>query len=620
MYSRIVAGDQSATAVVITLDHGSGDFAPKAALVRELRELAGELAGEREVWLGGGPVIDERMYQNSENDTLMFAPIVSLLLMGALIWLFRSPIAVVVPLGVVGGSVLWSVGFMSWMGWPANVVTVVLPPVLMAVGVADSIHLLQQLRLFLRQGIPPREALRKAFVKVWRPCLLTTVTTAAGMASLSLASLSGIQELGLTAAFGVVAAFVLTMGAVPMALRFVPERWLAGLATERSTVTPKLLVSMARASMNNRAAVLIGTAVVTLVAVVGITRIDVGSSMVSYFYESEPIYQELLRIDRDYGGSMPFEVLVEANTEDPEDNLLEPERLEAIQRVAALLGSQPAAGRPLSFVDFLVEARRVLRQQPVGELALPASRAEAAQILLFTEGQGEIERFVTADYQVARIEVPVEASRYEELTDRLIGNEAMLAEAAGPSISVKVTGLSRLLADMEVYLIDSQIKTFGTAFGLVIACIALLFWSIRAGLLSALPNLLPLVLMLGLMGWVGVPLDLTTVMVAPMLLGLVVDDTVHVLERVLTAREEGATVRGSFLTSVEEVGHAVMLTSIVLIAGFVTPVMGSFKPHMSFALLSVAAIVLALLADVVVLPALGATLPWLVPGKRDDAG
>ncbi len=617
IYQMLVSDDHTITAVLLTLEPTTGGFSPKAKLVRDARVLAAEHDGGREIWFGGGPVIDEALYRNSETDTKRFAPIMALLLIASLGWLFRSAIAVVLPLFVVGVSIVWAVGFMSWMGWSASVLTTVLPPVLMAVGVADSIHLLQHFRLHVLRGLTPSEALREAFARVLRPCVLTTITTAAGMASLSAASLSGIRELGLTCAVGVVAAFLLTMVALPLGLRAMPDRWLGGLARPAPPAMSKALVNATRLAIEWRGLVVTAGIGLLVVAGIGMTKVDVGSSMVTYFYESDPTYEELLVMDHALGGSFPFQVLVEATGD---GDLLEPEALAGIARIQARLAEQPATGRPVSALDYLSEARRVLRRDPPGDLGIPESREEAAQILLVSEGDGDIERFLTMDYRAARIEVPVMASRYEELSERMQASESELDDAGGALVHAEITGLSKLMGDMEVYLVDSQIRTFGTAFVLVLGCIGLLFRSASAGLLSAVPNLFPLAMILGLMGWVGISLDLTTVMVAPMLLGLVVDDTVHVLERVLCARDEGATVPEAFLISVEEVGYAVVLTSIVLASGFITLVAGSFRPNFNFAVLSVTAIWLALFADVLLFPAVACMVPWLVPKGSRSSG
>jgi predicted RND superfamily exporter protein len=172
------------------------------------------------------------------------------------------------------------------------------------------------------------------------------------------------------------------------------------------------------------------------------------------------------------------------------------------------------------------------------------------------------------------------------------------------------------MGQMEHYLVVSQRRAFGVAFLLVMGFIALLFRSARAGLLSAVPNLLPLLVTLGVMGWTGIRLDATTVMIAPLLLGIVVDDTVHVLERVLRGRREGRSVPAAFEASVGEVGHAVVLTTVILACGFLTPLLGSFKPNFFFAVLAALALVLALVADLVVFPAVASLAPWLVAGDR----
>ena len=512
--SLLVTPDRATTLISLILEPTDDQSVEtKMELVRTVRAGLGELDGGRTTWLSGGTVVDEALFRYSAEDSALFAPIMFGALLLVLALLFRSVAGVVLPLLVVAVSVLWSFGFLSWLGWKTNIVTTILPPIIMAVGIADSVHLLQQLRLAFRKGLDRTAALKSAYLHVLRPCLLTTLTTAAGMASLSAAKLSGIRELGLTAAVGVIAAFVLTMVAMPLVLAITPDWALGGLRTPKQDApVPASLVAVARFSVRNRVPVALGAAALVGLALAGLPRLTVGASMTSYFWDDDPIYQQGLEIDRAFGGSLPAELLVEAIGD---STLLEPEALAKIDEVARYIATVDATGTPISAVDFLQEARRVLRSQPHGTKELPATRAEAAQILLMMEGDAEVERYLTFDRRSARVSVPVELGRYEEIVDRLPEIEAELDRIGGDVVNARVTGLARLMGGMEEYLVDSQITTFALAFVLVLGCIAVMFRSWRAGLLSAVPNLFPLVLVLGLMGWTGISLDLTTIMIAP---------------------------------------------------------------------------------------------------------
>ena len=600
------------TAILLMLEPTHGSIEAKMELVREVRAALPELASGRRTWLTGGTVVDEAFFRYSADDSRLFAPLMAIVLFLVLAVMFRSPLGVVLPLSVVALSVVWAFGFMGWLGWKANIVTTILPPILMAVGIADSVHMLQQARLASRQG--EENALRAAFLRVLRPCVLTTLTTAAGMASLSVARLSGIRELGLTAAVGVVAAFFLTMIGLPVAMSIAPAWALGGLRSTggQAREVPRALVAVARFAVRQRVAVTCAGAVLVGLALAGVPKLHVGASMTSYFWDDDPIYQQGLDVDRAFGGSLPAELLVEAVGD---GTLLEPAALERLDAVTRYIEGVEATGSAVSAADFLREARRVLRSEPADSTTLPGSRAEAAQLLLLLEGDAEIDRFLTTDRRSARVSVPVELGRYEAVIDRLDEIEHDLEGLGGGVVKAQVTGLARLMGGMEEYLVDSQIRTFSLAFALVLACIALMFRSWRAGLLSAVPNLFPLVIVLGLMGWAGISLDLTTIMIAPLLLGLVVDDTVHVLERVLHARDAGAEVPEAFVAAVGEVGHAVVITSVVLAMGFMAPILGSFRPNFYFATLSATAIVLALVGDLILFPAVGCLLPGLVRGR-----
>ncbi len=603
LYRPLVSEDGSATVVVLTVQPSQESFEPTAALVREVRRLVEASGGGA---LAGAPVLDEATYRYSQRDLLRYGPAMLLLVVVALFLVFRSLTAVVFALGVVLLSVLWSYGFMGWMGWDASVLTTVLVPMLAAVGIADTIHLLTQLRH--QGGAEAPGALRRAYVAVLRPCLITSVTTSAGMAALGVALMPAMRHLGVAAAVGVMAAFVLTVVGVPVGLSALPVRFLGGLG--RPTPPARRLEGLTAFAIRHRLAVVLGATVLVALAAVGIGRLGVGTRLLSYFFTDDPVYRDALAADQALGGAHPLQVLVEARGE---GDLLEPPAMERVEAIARLLDSKPATGQPLSGLDFVTEARRVFRGDPPGVLARPGSAAEAAQLLLMLESGDDRIRYLSLDNRRARVEVPVAASSYEELVAELPLLEEELAGIAGDVISARVTGLALLMGRMEAYLLASQLRSFALAFALVIGVIALAFRSVRIGLLSTIPNLLPLALVLGAMGWLGIQLDATTAMVAPILLGIAVDDTVHLLQGVQVERRAGGDVPQAFTAAAGRVGRALVLTTVVLVLGFLTPLLGSFKPNLHFALLSALALVLALLADLVVFPAVATLIPGLVP-------
>ena len=618
LYRNLVSSDGSDTMILLTLEQTEGSFDPKARLVRETRALAARLCPGRRVLLAGGPVLDEAMYRYSEQDSIKYAPVMTLLLVLGLGLLFRSLVAVVAPLVVVGLAVVWAIGFIGWMGWTANIVTTILPVMLAAVGIADAVHLLQQLRLQHRQGAAPEVALERAFCHVLRPCLLTSVTTAAGMASLTVANLGAIREMGLTAAVGVMAAFLLTMVAVPLVISLLPARRLGGIAAGHGRSLSRWSGQAAGWAVRHPRGVCAAALALVVLAGLGMSRITTGTSMTSYFYDDDPVYMESVVLDRMVGGTLPLQVLVEPG--EGVTDLLDPAALRKMEAIARYAESLPATGKAISGLDFLQEARRVIMGDPPGKAVMPASRQEAAQILLLLEGEGDRVRYLSEDNMSGRVEVPVAAGGYEALVAGVQQMEQELTRIAGKEVKASVTGLARLLAGMETYLFESQARSFGLAFVLVLGFIAVLFRSVRVGLLSAIPNLLPLVLVLGAMGWTGVRLDATTVMIGPILLGIVVDDTVHMLERALGSRRAGEAVPAAFSHAAARVGPAIVMTTVILAVGFLVPTMGSFRPNLYFGVLCSLGLVLALVADLVVFPAAATLLPWLVPGGESPAG
>ncbi len=523
LYRVLVGGTGAHAALILRLRPTGASFEAKSRLVADLRRAADRLSRGRRTWLAGSAVVDDAVYRMSQVDSARFVPALLLLLFLVLLATYRNPVLAAVPLVVVGGTLAWTLGLMGWFGGRATVLTAVLPPLLLAVALADAVHLVHGFRAE-RGRCGHGRALRRAVRHALRPCLLTTLTTAGGMAALVVAPLPAVRGLGLAAAVGVLIAFGLTFAVAAPVLALVPEPWLGRPVRADAPFAPGRLAAAAGAATRRRGWVLGFALLLLLASVPGILRLRVGASMESYFYPTDPVYQDMEVVDRALGGAFPFQVLVEARAG---VSLLSPEVLGRVGRLARLLEDHPATGTAISYLDFLVAAREWLA--PGGEKAgaLPASAAQAGVLARGLAHHADFRAYLTPDGGAARIEVLVRGTRYQELVADLEALEARARGIAGPDLRLRVTGLGRLLAQMEAYLLTSQARAFALAFAVVLLLIVVFFRSIRLGGLALLPNLLPIALVLGAAGWLALRLDATTIMVAPVLMGLVVDGTVH---------------------------------------------------------------------------------------------
>jgi len=309
------------------------------------------------------------------------------------------------------------------------------------------------------------------------------------------------------------------------------------------------------------------------------------------------------------GGASELAILVQAQ----EEGFKDPEFLKRIDAIAQWLETLPGITRVMAPTDGLREIDRILNSPPPTDEApktrpqrgnLPTTRALAAQYYLLLEGNDNFEETIQDDYSVGRLTARGLFSEAEHFAQTLPKIEKRFADDfPEKDINLQVTGYGRLITDMELYLLQSQIKSFIIAFIVVTLMLGLLLRSTSLALFSMIPNFVPIFLGLGFMGLVGIALDPATVMIGAIAMGLVVDDTVHFLVRLrrhfsasddIEAAIEGATI---------DAGRPIVVTSFVLVATFSILVFGNFTPNINFGFISAVIIFLALVADLVLLPA-----------------
>ena len=293
------------------------------------------------------------------------------------------------------------------------------------------------------------------------------------------------------------------------------------------------------------------------------------------------------------------------------EGLKEPSILRRLDGLAERLRHGPIATKVVSVVDRLKEMNRVFTGDPVAGDVVPATRDLVAQFYLLLEQGDDLDTLVQDDYSVGRMTARVRLSDAERLTAALGEvDPALVTGHDGGGMSVTATGYIKLMVEIEGYLVASQLRSFAVAFSLVVVLLGLVLRSARLAMFAMIPNVVPIVMGLGFMALAGIPLDPGTVMIGGVAMGLVVDDTVHFLVRLRRQMVAGATLDEAVSRTLEQVARPIIATSLTLAVGFGAMTVASFSPNAHFGAVTAVVIVLALIGDLVVLPA---TLLWLRP-------
>jgi predicted RND superfamily exporter protein len=562
---------------------------------------------------------------SSESATL--GGICFLLIAVALLLVFRRPIGVIGPLAVVGLSVLICVGLVGWIGWELDLMFGMLPTLLIAVGVADAVHLLSEFGGYHASLGDRREAVRRTMYLVGVPCLLTSLTTAVGFASMSIAPIKTIAHFAAYSAAGVIAAFLLSVTLLAVFLSFgrrVPKR----PATEQEKLRAKggrlvqeLLKAISRFDVRHRGAILAFSALVFVLCGLGTTRLRVDSNFLNDLSDEMPVRQATSYADEVMGGTNSFIYLFDTGAT---DGIKDPAVLREIERLQAKADEQShLVKKTYSVVDLLKDINQSFHDGDPAYHMVPETRDLTAQYLLLYEMSGgeELEKYVSSDYSRGNLRLRckwTESSRLAEMKEEL--DSYLQSEPLRASTS-SVTGIGALWLQLVDYITESQIRGFLIAFAAIASMMCLLFRSVKLGLLAMIPNVSPVVLTLGMMGWLGVHLDYIRLLIAPVAIGIAVDDTIHLVTRYRHEFQSCRDYRRALLASMTSVGRALLVTSVVLVLGFLVFRFSVMDSQASFGLLLAVTIAVALVANFFLMPALILTFRPFGPegGSREVA-
>ncbi len=591
-----VSLDQRATLLVAEADPELG-AAELNAVIRAIHEAVQTVPGA-EFSLAGNPVFAEAIDRFNARDQQLFSGLMLLLvLVSSALWLRRIS-AAVLPVVVVMVTVMWTTGLFVAAGHATNWITGIISPILFLIGTASAVHLLSAYRDALASAEPGRAAITEALKRVAVPCFFTSLTTAAGFASLMANRIMPVKVFGLFACIGVMLAFVATVVMVPAGLiatgRFARRRSLAAAPPSR------LLTGLDRGVQQRPGLVLVVSLLVVAGLGAGVAFMRVETNNLKYFRPSAPVVRHSLEIERRYGGSAPLDIVIDTGRP---DGALEPDLLAAVAELQQRLDHTAGVARGISLADLLQDLHRAMSgARQTGDL--PAS-ADAAYQLLMLPDPDMVDRIVDTDRRITRISTRFTGASMGLSQARILldGVEGECAAVVGSLADVRLTGSSVLFIDMDHYLVRGQIRSLCIVLAVVFALMSGLFGSLRIGLLAMIPNVLPITLMLGLMGWLDLPLDGLTVMVACIAIGIGVDDTIHYLHRLRHELGDAPDLPAALTRTMAAVGRPIVFTSVVLTLGFWIFCVSDFLGTRNFGFLTGVTVLVALLADLVVLPA-----------------
>jgi len=586
---RLVSRDGQ-TALVLATMVAMGDIdARRDSVLQALRAAVAE--ADLDPAYAGIGVIYEALNRLSTVDSALFIGASYLVITVALAVALRRVGAVLVTLGVVGLAALWLMGLYGAAGRDINMVTMILPTLMLVIGVSDCVH------FFNHVAHAPAEAertprVRRALAFMFWPCLLNTLTTAAGFASLGAAPLPVVRDLGLFAAAGVVGAFLASLIGCSVGLRFgriePPVRETGPLQ--------RLVDRLATLASEKPAQVLVAALAVLLFGALGVTRLEVDTYSIDYLRPDHPVRADNDAIEAGFGPYTPLEFVVRG-----EGALRDRALLSAVADWQDAMEADGRAGWTRSPVDALRRIEQVLGGE--GYRVPPdEQRLETALLLYESAPESDLHQLIADGGDALRVTAGIPMRSARGIGEEIDALTALASLPAGATLTP--AGYLPLYVRIMESVVASQLRSFGLAFALIFLLLAALFRSLRLAALTVPANLVPVVFILGVMGASGIRLDVATVTISAVVLGLVVDDTIQFLYRFRHEMRLRGDHAEAVRAAVRGVGTALATTSVVLGLGFSVLTLAAIKSIAWFGALMAVAMVAALFGDLLVLPAM----------------
>ncbi len=571
-------------------------LALKVAVAKAINDtgLRGHYAGD------AGPVtVDVAQLESMMQDTLRFVPLTVVVGLALLFWVVGRIRPVVIGGLAMSTTVLPVVAGIAVSGRPYTMASAILPSLLAAYTLATLMHLYAGVQRAQGAGLTRGAAVNRALQETWVPGLFNVLTTGAGLLSLVFVPIPPIQLFGVAGALGTGLVFLVVFVLVPPFLaRWDNRRWpQQGSAMGRfSRIATRLTLTGMR-----RPKTMVGVALALLVAALPLAReVQVESDVLTFFAPDDPINRDVRLVESQLAGVTTLEISLVGQGRDSLQNVQTLRDIRALQRWIEDLGE---VDRASSMVDLVEEMHWAMNGEKPAFRDLPPSDRLLRQYLLVYDGE-DLYEAVNRDFSHARILVSLNVHGAKQIGQVIDAIRAHVAASPVPGVAVDVGGYGRLFADQVDLLVSGQLDSFTSAFAQIFLFMALLWRSLKASLICMVPNLAPLYFIFVLMGAAGIHLDLATVMIAGVVLGITVDDTIHLYHGYRHRLQAGISVPMAIAKSFQGSGRAVLAISVLLTAQFGLLASSDFIPTANFGLMTAVGLLAGQAAELLLLPAL----------------
>ena len=589
--------------------------------ILEIRQVIESYDDIGKIYLGGIPMIADDMMTFIKNDIVIFGLGVLLFIIATLWFVFRKLIWIIVPISSCLFSVIIMMGLLGILGWKVTVISSNFIALMLILTMAMNIHMSTRF-LQLKKNFPTKnsfEIISLTANKMFWPILYTVLTTIFAFLSLIFSGIKPIIDFGWMMTFGLITSFIITFTLLPALLNFTPTKNISVKEEQESKITTFLSFI----SLNNKNMIFAVTGIIVILSVIGISKLEVENSFINYFNKDTEIYKGMKLIDEELGGTTPLEVILKFPQKEKEEKLdddddfddwgdeedvnedsywFTKDKIEKITSVHNYLDGLPQIGKVLSFSSIIDIATQLNNDKPLGTLEMGVLYSKIPKSIK-TE---IIDPYISIEDNEARISLRIidsqENLRRNDLINKInfdLKNKLGLDES-----EFKLAGVLILFNNLLQSLFKSQILTLGLVMAGIFSMFIVLFKNIRLSLIGVIPNFIAAFFILGIIGLLGIPLDMMTITIAAITIGIAVDNSIHYIYRFKEEFNKIKDYNKTLKICHATVGVAILNTSLTIVFGFSILVLSKFIPTIYFGMFTGLAMLLAMISVLTLLPSL----------------
>jgi predicted RND superfamily exporter protein len=606
---QIINQKNGATFILMTINKDVINTKDRDQVINDIEHVAREFSNATGIDLKyvGLPYIRTEVNGSVKRELILFLFLSIIVTALILLFFFRSWDAVVFPLIIIVVIVIWSMGTLGILGYEITILTGLLPPVIVVIGIPNSVYLLNRYHQQINKHGNKAFALSHVIRKIGIVALITNSTTAVGFFVLLITGIKDLQEFGLVAGLNIMATFVVSIILIPAVFSYLPKPKGRQLQHLKFKFLDFALTNLDLLVHRHRYRVFVFTGIIVAIAIIGVTKLRAVTFIVDDVPESSQVKKDLAFFEENFSGIMPLEIVVDTGKK---KGILRQKFLGQVSELEDFLDEQQVISKPVSILSMLKASRQAFYNNNPAYYSLP-TRADRNFILRYLSGDDNqstvLNSFIDEDQSKMRISLKVAdigSIRLDALIDDVV-NAKIDQVFEGSDVKAKATGTTLLFVKGNKFLVQNLRLSLILAFIVIAIIMGILFKSPKMIAISLIPNLIPLIMIAGIMGYFGIALRPSTVLIFSVVFGISVDDSIHFLAKY---RQELFTnkffVPLAISKSIRETGASMIYTSVILFAGFIIFSWSEFISTTMLGVLTSTTLFIAMFANLIVLPAL----------------